>query len=100
MQNASVRCSRESEGQLAVHQNMNIVGIGLSTGLPYRYLETSNSDFEFTWSTGNGVQHLVIQLKMLAPGAASDWHLTMHGTYVYEAGVFRFIPRRLESVCT
>ena len=79
---------------------MNIVGIGLSTGLPYRYLETSNSDFEFTWSTGNGVQHLVIQLKMLAPGAASDWHLTMHGSYVYENGVFRFIPRRLESVCT
>ena len=82
------------------HQNMNIVGIGLSTGSEYRFLQTLMSDYELTWSTGNGVQHLVINLKVIAPGEASDWRMTMHGTYVYEQGVPRFIPRRLESVCS
>jgi hypothetical protein len=46
------------------------------------------------------VQHLVINLKVIAPGAASDWRLTMHGTYVYEQGVPRFVPRRWESICS
>jgi hypothetical protein len=87
------------EFRAVVHQNMNIVGVGASTGREYRFLQTLNSDYEFTWRTGDGVQHLVIQLKVIAPGAASDWHLTMHGTYVYEDGLFRFVPRRWESVC-
>ena len=82
------------------HQNMNLAGVGLSTGLQYRFLQTSMSDYEFSWSSGNGEQHLVINLKVIAQGAASDWRLTMHGTYVYEQGVWRFIPRRWESVCS
>jgi len=82
------------------HQNTNIVGVGLSTGLQYRFLETDNSDYEFAWATGNGEQHLVTNLKVIAPGAASDWRLTMHGTYVYDQAGVRFIPRRWESVCS
>ena len=88
------------EFRAMVHQNMNIVGTGVSTGREYRFLQTSNSDYEFAWRTGDGVQHLVIQLKLIAPGAESDWHLTIHGTYVYEEGLFRFVPGRSESVCT
>ena len=88
------------EFRAMVHQNLTIVGIGLSTGRQYRLLETLNSDFELTWSSGNSVQHLVSQLKLIAPGALSDWRLTMHGTYVYEDGVLRFVPHRLESLCT
>jgi hypothetical protein len=82
------------------HLNLNIVGVGLSTGLQYRFLETANTDYELTRSTGNVIQQVVSKLKAIAPGSASDWHLTMHGTYVYETGVWRFIPRRWESVCT
>ena len=88
------------EFRAMVHHNMNIVGIGLATGRQYRFLQTSNSDYEFSWATGDGAQHIVIQLKLIAPGAASDWQLTMHGTYVLENGFFRFVPRRSESVCT
>jgi hypothetical protein len=88
------------EFRALVHRNTNIVAVGLSTGSLYRFLETLTSDYELTWSTGDGEQHLVINLKVIAPGAASDWRLTMHGTYVYDQGVPRFIPRRLESMCS
>jgi hypothetical protein len=90
-----------AEGYRALgHQNMNLVGVGLLTGLPYRFLQTSMSDYEFTWSTGNSAQNVVVNMKVIAQGAASDWRVTVHGTYVYEQGVFRFIPRRSESVCS
>jgi hypothetical protein len=88
------------EFRALIHRNTNIAGVGLTTGSEYRFLETVTSDYELTWSTGNGEQHLVINLKVIAPGDASDWRLTMHGTYVFEQGVPRFIPRRLESVCS
>jgi hypothetical protein len=88
------------EFRVMTHENVNIVGTGVSTGREYRFLETWNSDYEFTWRVGYGVQDVVTQLKLIASGAASDWHLTMHGTYVYEDGLFRFVLRRWESVCT
>ena len=82
------------------HLNVKLAGVGLSTGLKYQILQTSNSDYEFSWRTGDSEQHVVTTFKVIAQGAASDWCETMHGTYVYEQGVFRFIPRRWESGCS
>jgi hypothetical protein len=88
------------EFRVLSHLNTNLAGVGLSTGLKYRFLQTSNSDYEFSWSTGNGEQHVVTNFKIIAQGAASDWRVTMHGTYVFEQGVWRLIPRRWESGCS
>jgi hypothetical protein len=82
------------------HLNVKLAGVGLSTGLKYEILQTSNSDNEFSWSTGDSEQRVVTTFKVIAQGAASDWRETMHGTYVYEQGVFRFIPRRWEAGCS
>ena len=82
------------------HLNVNLAGVGLSTGLKYQFLQTSNSDYESSWSTGDSEQHSVTNFKIIAQGAASDWRETLHGTYIYEQGVFRFIPRRWESGCS
>jgi hypothetical protein len=43
---------------------------------------------------------VVTNFKIIAQGAASDWRVTMHGTYVFEQGVWRLIPRRWESGCS
>jgi len=81
------------------HTNVNVAGIGLSTGRKYRFHQITNADQEFVLSTPNGSAHQVFHLYIISQGAAPNWSVTMNGEFQFSAGGVEFIPQKSEAVC-
>ena len=81
------------------HINLNVAGIGLSTGRKYRFHQITNSDQEFVINTPNGSARQVFHLYIISQGAAPNWSVTMNGEFQFSAGGVEFISRKSEAVC-
>lgn len=82
------------------HLNGNLSGTGTSTGLTYRHLQVSNSDYVMQTSTGASESDQVAIFRVVSATAAPDFHLVMNGTYRYDpVSGTTFEPRRWEVVC-
>ena len=85
--------------RLQGHTNLNVAGIGLSTGRSYRLQQITNSDQEFELGTSDAIAHQIFHLHVIAQGAAANWYVTMNGEFRFSAGGFEFTPRKWETVC-
>jgi hypothetical protein len=81
------------------HMNVNLTGIGLSTGLRYEFQQIANSDQEFSFNSPEGVATQVFHLNTISQGKAANFYVTMNGTFLFGAGGVQFIPRKWEEVC-
>lgn len=82
------------------HLNGNLSGTGTLTGLTYRYLQVSNSDYVMETSTGASETDQTIMFRVVSSRAAPDFHMVMNGTYRYDPlwGT-TFEPKRWDMVC-
>lgn len=82
------------------HLNGNLTGTGTWTGLTYRHLQVSNSDYLMETSTGAAESDQVVIFRVVSATSAPDFHLVMNGTYRYDAASgTTFEPKRWEMVC-
>ena len=82
------------------HINLNLVGVGLSTGIALRLLQITNSDFELDLTTGAGESEQVFVLNVITKGGAPNSYITMNGTFVFDpGGGSQFFPKKWTVVC-
>lgn len=82
------------------HLNSNLAGVGLTTGLRYRFQQITNHRFELEWSSGVAEAEQVFRLAQISQTSAANLYLTMNGTYRYDGvGGVQFIPKKWGFVC-
>lgn len=89
-----------SQLRIRGHLNSNLAGVGLTSGLKYRFHQIANSSFELEWSSGVAESEQVFHLAQISQTSAANLYLTMNGTYRYDGvGGVEFIPKKWEFVC-
>jgi len=81
------------------HTNLNLAGIGVSTGRRYELQQITNSDQEFDVGTPDGTAQQVFHVQLISQGAAPNMYVTLNGTLRFSADGVEFIPRKSEDVC-
>ncbi len=82
------------------HINLNLAGVGLSTGFTLRLLQLTNSDQELDLTTGAGQSEQVFLLNVVTNAAVPNSFLTMNGTFVFDpGGGSQFFPKKWTFVC-
>ncbi len=80
------------------HTNLNLAGIGVSTGRKYRLQQINSTIQEFVQG-GPATGQQVFHLHLISQGAASNWYVTMNGTFTFDASGIVFIRQKWETVC-
>lgn len=82
------------------HLNGNLTGTGTLTGLTYRYIQVSNSDYAMETSTGASESDQTVMFRVVSSRAAPNFHMVMNGTYRYDpVSGTTFEPKRWDMVC-
>ena len=82
------------------HINLNLAGIGLSTGLRLRLQQITNSDFTSEWTSGIAEANQVFMLRVISQTSSPNAYLTMNGTFLFDpVGGVQVIPKKWEFVC-
>lgn len=89
-----------SKLRIKSHLNGNLAGVGLTTGLTYRHVQVSGSDYEMETSTGVAESDQVFVFHVISATAAPDFHLMMNGTQHYDPllGAW-FEPKQWTVMC-
>lgn len=81
------------------HINLNVAGIGLSSGRTYRFLQVTNNDQEFELGSPDGTARQTFHVYVISQGSASNFYVTMNGEFRFSASGVEFIPRKAETIC-
>jgi hypothetical protein len=80
--------------------NMNLAGVGLSSGLKYRVQQVVSSTFEFDWVTGVGEVSQVFHFNIISATSAPNLRMTMNVTYIFDGkGGVVLVPKKWETIC-
>jgi hypothetical protein len=82
------------------HTNINLAGVGLTSGRGYRLVQLTNTDVEMDVTSGATTTEQVHHLSMISGGSLPNARVTMNGTLVLDpAGNSSIIPKRWEVTC-
>lgn len=86
--------------RIKTHLSGSLAGRGLSTGLRYRYLQVTNSDFELDLRTGASASDQVFHFRIISATSELDYHMEMNGTFTFDPVLgSQFVPKRWTAVC-
>jgi len=89
-------------GRLRVrgHINLNLVGVGLSTGRVLQLMQVSNSDFELDVTSGASESSQVFVLNVITRKDEPNAYATINGTFVFDpGGGSQFFPKKWTFTC-
>jgi hypothetical protein len=82
------------------HTNLNLTGLGLSSGRSYRLHQITNTDVELDVTLGGSTTQQVFHLSMISAGPMPNARVTMNGTvFLDPAGNSTVIPKKWEVAC-